>query len=161
MKVFILLINLLFLFSCSSMDVVFLNTQFENELNIFLEENKKEKEKLLYLVIADESKIFEEVIDKNDESIYLSFYYTPPLSCNGFYKSFKYRGHLIFLYNFSDKIKFSNLIDIKKESSRCSQEFLIEFIDIPPMKRYYFDEKDELIEILDDGTLRKVVMLQS
>lgn len=157
-KPFFLIINLFFVFSCSSNDVVFINKQFENELNIFLKENNNyEDNNIVHVFLSDEGDMFEEVIDKNDEDVYLTFYYSPPEDCVSFYKSFKYKGKLIFLYQTTDKIVFSDLIHIKREQKKCNDNIVLDgYIDTSLTKLYYFDKEKKLIEILNDGTRRKV-----
>ncbi len=157
MKVLSVLISVLILYSCSTKDVIFKNEQFKAELDSFISENKESKENILHLEIADESDIFEDVADKNNEDVYLTFYYSAPEDCIGFYKSFNYRGKLILLYEVSEKIKFSDLLDITKESKKCNEDLLLDgYMDIPPMRSYYFNDKNRLIEIKHDGSQRIV-----
>lgn len=160
MRVLIILISSFFISSCSSnSQVTFKSHKISNELDSFLEENKQNNEKVIHLTIADESDIFEDVVANNEEDIYLSFYYSAPEGCLGFYKSFKYRGRLILLYDFSERIKFSDIIEIHKESVKCNDSLLLHGqMDVPPKKNYYFKnrDKDKLIEIQADGALRTV-----
>lgn len=159
-KPLILLSSILILNSCSKKeeDIVFINQQFKNELDKFIEENKNnyETRNILHLDISDEEDIFVDVKDKSDQYLYLTFYYCSPENCEDFYKSFKYKGKDIFLFDKSDKIKFIDLITINNESNSCGESIPKSHIDVQPRKRYYFDENKKLIEIKDDGTLRKV-----
>ncbi|WLD23936.1 hypothetical protein NU10_00670 [Flavobacterium dauae] len=156
MRVLIILISTMILWFCSTKNVVFKNELFKKELDNFITEGKNEGN-VLHLTIADESDIFEEVIDKNKEHIFLTFYYYPPKSCVGFYKSFQYKEKLIILYNFSEKIRFSDLLNIEKEAIKCTDNLLFKgFMDIPLKRRYYFKSLDKLVEIKEDGSLRTV-----
>nr|WP_297309823.1 hypothetical protein [uncultured Flavobacterium sp.] len=153
-KFLISLSSIFILNSCIKNDenVVFINKQFKNELDKFIIENKEEQ-KIIFLDIADSKDIFE----KSDDKTYLIFYCTVPNSCNGFYKSFKYKDKQILLYDFSDKIKFSDLLQIKKSDDDCNSELLYnDIVNSTLMKRYYFDENNKLIEIKNDGTSRIV-----
>lgn len=157
-KVLISLISILVLSSCSKKeeDVVFINQQFKNELDNFILENN-EQQKIIYLDIADGEDIFEDATKEDNEKTYLLFYYTEPNSCIGFYKSFEYRGKQILLYDFSDKVKFSDMLEIQKGENICNPELLYDgIVNTTIVKRYYFDENKKLVEIKNDGTLRKV-----
>ena len=156
MRVLIILISTMILWSCSTKNVVFKNELFKKELDNFITEGKNEGN-VLHLTIADESDIFEDVVANNEEDIYLNFYYSAPESCLGFYKSFKYQGRLILLYDFSEKIRFSDLLNIEKEAIKCTDNLLFKgLMDIPLKRRYYFKSLDKLVEIKEDGTLRTV-----
>jgi len=157
-RIFSLFISFLILISCSKKeeDVVFLNQQFKNELDKFLEENV-EQQKIIYLEIADGKDIFEDATKEDNEKIYLMFYYTLPNSCMGFYKSFEYKGKKVLLYDFSNKIKFSDMLKINKGDDVCNTELLYDgIVNTTLIKRYYFDENKKLIEITEEGTLRKI-----
>ena len=152
MKVLSVLISILILSSCSSNNVIFKNEQFKKELDSFLEDNKKVEENIIHILIADESRIFEGIKrNVNDEDIYLIFYYSAPEDCIGFYKSFTYKGKLILLYNGSEKIKFSDLLDITKESKKCNDDLLLGgYMDFPPTRTYYFNNDKKLIEVREN-----------
>ena len=158
MKHLILLISIAILLgACKSEKVIFKNKQFEKELKNFLNENKDLDEKLIYVEIANEDDIFEDVSDSLDQTLYLSFYYNAPEGCRGFYKSFKYDDKEIFLYNFSDDFQFDTLLDIKEESTICNEDVLLKVrMDSQPMKRYYFNTQKRLVEIKSDGSQRIV-----
>lgn len=142
-KNLILLISSIVLTACSNTSkVVFKNEQFKNELDSFIAENKQIKEHMLFIEIADEDDIFEEIEDLKNQDVFLTFYYSPPDSCIGFYKSFQYKGIEIFLFNFSD------LIIIEKESIICNDGILLNgYVNAPPMRRYYFTNNNKIIEI--------------
>lgn len=156
-KICTLLISFLILTSCSKKDedIIFFNQQFKNELDKFLEENS-EPQKIIYLTIADGEDIFENGNEEENKQVYLIFYFTEPDSCVGFYKSFEYKYKQIILYDFSDKIKFSDLLKIRKGNDICSDKLLTDMTNTTIVKRYYFNEEKKLIEIKKDGTLRKV-----
>lgn len=159
-KVLISLISVLILNSCSKSEenVIFKNKQFKNELDKFIEENDNNYQvrNVLYLDISDEEDIFVDVEDKNNQYLYLTFYYSSPEDCEDFYKSFIYEEKEIFLFNKSKKLKFEDLLEINSTSGFCNDNTLKSRIDTQPRRRYFFDKNYKLVEIKDDGTLRKV-----
>lgn len=156
-KIFTALISVLLLSSCSKNEenVVFKNYQFKNELNNFIYENN-EPQNIIFLTIADGKDIFEDGEEEVNNRVYLTFYFTEPSGCIGFYKSFEYQGKQILLYDFSDKVKFSDMLEIRKGNDICSDKLLTDMTNTTIVKRYYFDEEKKLIKIKKDGTLRKV-----
>ena len=156
-RVLSVLFSFLILNSCSKKDedVIFINQQFKNELDRFLEENS-EPQKIIYLDIADGEDIYEDATKEVNERTYLIFYFTKPDSCVGFYKSFVYKHKQIILYDFSDKIKFSDLLEIRKGNDICGDKLLTDMTNTTIVKKYYFNEEKKLIEIKKDGSQRSV-----
>jgi len=150
MKALILLSSILFLNSCQKENVIFKNQEFKNKLDNFIQENKTQQ-RIIYLDIAEGRDLFEDGPVKYNEKTFLAFYYAQPNSCIGFYKSFEYKGKQILLYEFSDNIKFSDIMEIRKGEDICNPEFLIDDYGDPTIiKYYYFNEEKELIDIESD-----------
>lgn len=155
MKVLILLSSILILHSCKKDDIIFKDYQFEKELNNFIKENE-EPQKIIYLYIIDGKDLYDDVDPEDFGKTFLLFYFGEPSSCNGFYKSFEYKGKQILLYDFSDKIKFSDLLDIQKGENICNSDLLIDYANTTIFKQYYFNNEKKLIEIKRDGSQRVV-----
>ena len=60
------------------------------------------------------------------------------------------------MFNKSNKLKFEDLLEINSTSGFCNDNTLKSRIDTQPRRRYFFDKNYKLVEIKDDGTLRKV-----
>lgn len=149
-KVLLGFINLFLLFtSCTKGEtVVFKNSEFQDQLDSFIN-NNKEEEKIIHILLVDESKVFETSMSNNIDIVYLFFYYSKPSNCNDFYKSFNYRDVLILLYESSTSITYADLLEIKKEAVKCSNEIIFDGdIDIPKTRGFYFDESRNIIEIM-------------
>jgi len=146
-KVFLGIMSFFLFTSCTKSEtVVFKNSEFQAQLDSFIN-NNKEEEKIIHILLVDESKVFETSTSNN--IVYLFFYYSKPSNCNDFYKSFNYRDVLILLYESSTSITYADLLEIKKEAVKCSNEIILDGdIDIPKTRGFYFDESGNIIEII-------------
>lgn len=138
--------------SCTKSEtVVFKNSQFQFQLDSFINSTKKEDEKIMHILLVDESKVFEKTVNNNIDIVYLFFYYSKPSNCYYFYKSFEYRDVLILLYQSSTAITYTDLLEIKKEALECGNEIIFDGnIDIPKTRSFYFDKNKNIIEIINN-----------
>lgn len=157
MKHLILLISFCFLSCTSKNDITFKNAQFKNELNSFIIENNQSEFEIFHIILADKSKIFEDVENQENETVFLQICSYPPMSCENFKNSFFYKGKTIYLYESSQSIKLSDLIELKKEGENCNTNITFnDYIDSPSEKMFFFDKNKKLIEIKEDGSQRIV-----
>src|SRR5690606_11898858 len=99
-KIIFLLGSMFMFIGCSTKDYLFVNDDFNIELDKFIDEYENKgfrDENTIIITLVDAKDVFGEDYKGNKKNIYLIFYYSPPETCDGFYASFYYKGKNIML----------------------------------------------------------------
>lgn len=143
-RLFTYLICFIFFFSCKDFEkesLSFINKDFENKLNEFIEKSEKDDYVLVYITnIRD---VFDKETYPDENGVIIQFYETVPFSCSGFYKIVSYKRKKIIFYSQTDKLNYDSLVQIKDSLQIDCNDIVVteQDVDLPYQMMYVYKKE--------------------
>ncbi len=148
-RLFTYLICFIFFFSCKDLEkesLSFINKDFENKLNEFIEKSEKDDYVLVYITNIHD--VFDKETYPDENGVIIQFYETVPFSCSGFYKIISYKKKKIIFYSQTDKLNYDSLVQIKDSLQIDCNDIVVTEQDVDlPYQMIYVYKKEVLYKL--------------